>query len=564
MSSVSNVEIRLHAYPQLLVDGRMVPLQLKRAWGMVACLADHDRKISRACAANLLWPDADIALGRTRLRRLVHQVNTTAGLELIGGDADALWLSRQPCAPEVDLVRTRSIALRVLDSGGDTPFEDAAELLRPASHTIMADFSLESEAFEEWLAARRQEHERLLVRALQRMGERQIRSGKPEGASACARRLLDVDPFADAGHALLIQALGNLGQAAAMEVAYDRCATLMRHEFGVRPSASVEAAYAAASALERDSASAGGATAERFRSAGPLPSAGSLPSAGLPAESFKPILSYASTSAGSVAFATLGEGSDTLVLVPEAWSHIETSIDEPRMRAALDRLAKRFRLVMLDRRGVGMSERIGVPSTPEAAVDDVLVVMDRLKVSQAWLLGSSTCGAGGIEFAALHPERVHGLILVGVNPRGAWAPDYPWAMNQAAMQTWITQLQAGWGRPTSLEAFAPSVAHEPEVQAWWTRTLQHSTTPNGLPTLIRTIHAVDVRHRLPTLGVPTLVVQRRDDRIVRAGAAEYLARTIPGAELRMLDGADHFFWHGESGQVLGAILDFVARHARMR
>lgn len=207
-----------------------------------------------------------------------------------------------------------------------------------------------------------------------------------------------------------------------------------------------------------------------------------------------------------------------------------------------------------------MSERVGVPNTPEAAVHDVLAVMDHLKVSSAWLLGSSTCGSGGIELAARHPERVRGLILVGVSPRGAWAPDYPWAMNQAAVQTWISQLQAGWGQPTSLAAFAPSVAHEPEVQAWWTRTLQHSTTPNGLPALIRTIHAVDVRHRLPELRVPTLVVQRKNDRIVRAGAAEYLARAIPGAELLMLDGADHFFWHGDSGHVLRAILEFVDRH----
>ncbi|MBA2723488.1 MAG: hypothetical protein H0U56_11450 [Methylibium sp.] len=96
-----------------------------------------------------------------------------------------------------------------------------------------------------------------------------------------------------------------------------------------------------------------------------------------------------------MAFATLGTGPDTLVLVPEAWSHIEASLDEPRMRGALDRLARRFRVVMLDRRGAGLSERIGVPNTPEAAVEDVLAVMDCLG-GWVWVRGAAASGSAKI------------------------------------------------------------------------------------------------------------------------------------------------------------------------
>lgn len=236
---------------------------------------------------------------------------------------------------------------------------DAARLLQPASHTVLAGFALDSEAFEAWLEAKRREHARLLMRALQRMAERELLLGHFDAALQSARRLLEIDACVDAGHALVIEALGRLGQGAAVEAAYDQCASLMRHEFGMRPSAAVEAAYAAACAALQGEASS---PAARPRSA----------------TGTAPAQRYASTALGSVAYATLGTGPDTLVLVPEAWSHIEASLDEPRMRGALDRLAQRFRVVMLDRRGAGLSERIGVPNTPEAAIEDVLAVMDCL------------------------------------------------------------------------------------------------------------------------------------------------------------------------------------------
>jgi pimeloyl-ACP methyl ester carboxylesterase len=526
------VRLALHGYPTVEIDARAVPLALKRAWALLACLVESERRLSRHAVAALLWPDAAASTGRARLRRLAHQANATLGFELFCGDAETVWMA--PAGPafeaDVDVVTTRRAALAILD--GRAGPADAARLLRPHSQAILAGFEIDSDAFEAWLATWRQEHERLVVRALQRLAEDALRAGRAEAALEAGQRLLQIDVFADAGHAAVIAALGRLGRGAAMEAAYDECARLVRHEFGVRPSAAVEAAYVRARA--------GGAQAE------PAPPG--------------PALRYARTADGAVAYATLGEAAETMVVVPEVWSHIETSLADAHVRRTLERLARRFRLVLLDRRGTGLSERIDVPTTPEAAVEDLLAVIDRVGIDRAWLLGTSLCGAAGIELAVRHPERVQGLVLVGASACGARREGYPWAMDGGAMERWIVELQQGWGRPTSLEAFAPSVADDPEVQAWWTRTFLLATTPKGIAALVRTLHGIDVRDRLGAVGVPTLVLHRRGDRIVRPGAAEYLAAAIPGAELRLFDGDDHFLWHGDSAALLEAIEDFVERH----
>jgi pimeloyl-ACP methyl ester carboxylesterase/DNA-binding SARP family transcriptional activator len=526
------VRLALHGYPGLAIDAQTVPLALKRAWALVACLVESERRLSRDAMAALLWPDADGPTGRARLRRLTHQANATVGFELFRGDADTVGLALDGAGiqAEVDVVSARRAALAVLD-GGAGPAE-AARLLLPQSQSVLAGFDVDSDAFEAWLSTWRQEHERLVVRALQRLAEDRLRAGRAEAALEAGQRLLQIDPFADGGHAAVIAALGRLGRGAAMEAAYDDCARLVRDEFGVRPSAAVEAAYAGARA--------GGAEAE------PAP--------------LGPALRYARTADGAVAYATLGDAEETMIVVPEVWSHIETSLADPHVRRTLERLAQHVRVVLLDRRGTGLSERIDVPTTPEAALEDVLAVVDTLGVERAWLLGTSVCAAAGIELAVRHPERVHGLVLVGASACGARRDGYPWALDGGAVERWIVELQRGWGRPTSLDAFAPSVADDPDVQAWWTRTFLRATTPKGIATLVRTLHGIDVRHRLGDVGVPTLVVHRRGDRIVRAGAARYLAAAIPGAELRLLEGDDHFLWHGDSAALLDAIEDFLGRH----
>jgi pimeloyl-ACP methyl ester carboxylesterase len=305
----------------------------------------------------------------------------------------------------------------------------------------------------------------------------------------------------------------------------------------MRPSAQIEAAYQRA-------------TQQLQQASGSAVQAGSL---------LAPVR-FADTGDGSVAYLELGQRGarcGTLVVLFGLWSHVELSWEEPRIRAMLERLAQRFHVVLMDRRGTGLSERLQVSHTVQAGAEDVAAVLDALGVRQAWLFGNSAGGPIMVEFAATQRSRVRGLVLYGTGACSSAAEGYPWAPTRAQLAAWVEHLHQAWGDATSLAEFAPSAAQDPSARGWWARTLRQSLTRNSMRTLIGAFGDVDVRPRLPQLAVPTLVVQREDDRIVRAGAARYLAGHIAGAQLVMLPGADHLAWHGDTAAVLGALEVFV-------
>lgn len=525
------IELRLHAYPAICIDGVEVPLKLKRGLALLAHLAELGRKVSRLQLAALLWPDADEALGRTRLRRLVHQLQAVCGAELIAGDADALWLAGEPLQVRSDVQRARAAAQALLEHGNTA---DIRVLLGPDAHGLLEGFHIGSDSFDAWLEPRRADYRRLVARALERLAQHQAQAGEVEPAIETADRLLALDPLAEAGHAALITALGRRGDSAGVEAAYFRCAELLRAEFGVPPSATLEAAYAQATGQARhgDAANAGRTL---------------------------PPIRFAQTRDGAVAYVASGRGDKTLVIVPGLLSHIEVAFDEPRVRRCFEWLAERYRVVMLDRRGMGLSERVGIEPTGASAVEDMAAVLDSLGVARAWLFGASLGGTVAIEAAAALPERVAGLVLYGSNARGSWAPDYPWAMNDEQFERWRVKLRAGWGGATSIEAFAPSAAGDAQVQAWWARMLRSAASQNGVDAILHAFRGMDLRDKLPQLRMPALVIQRDGDRIVREGAGRYLASKLPGAELALLPGQDHWWWHGDADAVLRAIEGFIER-----
>ncbi|MGA0612343.1 alpha/beta fold hydrolase [Caldimonas sp. KR1-144] len=518
------VELSLHGWPRLSIDGVEPALKLTRALALLACLAESPgQRLPRGPLAARLWPDADEALGRSRLRRLVYNLNAACGVELVCGDAHELWFA---VAPRVDLLQTRAAAQALLGDAGHGPGHVQC-VLAARSHALLDGFEVDSDLFEAWLAQRRAEHVRLLARAWQRLAEREAAEGDAALAVEAAERLIALDACAERAYAALITARARQGDAAAVEQAYFRCAEVLRAELGVRPSAVVERAYAAAVAQA-------------------------------PALEAAARIEFAQTREGAVAYTVLGGSGPTMVLVPGLLSHIEVALDEPRLRRALERLAEFSRVVLLDRRGTGLSERVGVEPTTAAAVEDIVAALDRLGERRAILFGASVGGTIAIDCAASMPERVSGLVLYGCNARGSWACDYPWAMTTEQMQRWLEVLHAEWGAATSLEAFAPSVAEEPQMRQWWARMLRTGVSQNGMAAILRAFHQMDVRDRLASLKTPTLVIQRAGDRIVREGAGRYLAGAIPGAQLVMLPGEDHWWWHGDAEAVLAAVERFVS------
>ncbi|MBL8376817.1 MAG: alpha/beta fold hydrolase [Burkholderiales bacterium] len=533
-----SLELRLRGYPVAIIDGRPAPLALKRGLALLAVLAELGRKVPRQQLSALLWPDAAAAVGRARLRRLVHEVNLALGFDAVVGDSDSLWFTAETDVPFSDLERTRRLARAAVTTPAAAQSRAALEdLLSIDAHQMLEGFEFGADTFDDWVSQRRSEQHRLVARALERIGDELVGSGQPLLAGEAAARLVAIDPLSDAGHALLLRALAQRGDLAAVESAYFAFAELLRAELGVRPSPAYEALYEKA----------------RQQIMRPAPASG----VDVALASHAPPIRFADGDEGTIAYLELGSGPATLVVLFGVWSHVEVAWEEPTIRAILERFARRFRVVLVDRRGVGLSERLAQEHSLAAGAHDLEAVRRAVGAERLWLFGNSLGSMIAIEYAALFPDRVHGLALYGANARGCWSPDYPWALTLTQLDAWAERLREGWGQATSLAEFSPSSAGNPAARDWWARLLRQAMSRNSLPALLRGFARMDVRHRLRDIGVPTLVLQREGDRITRVGAARYLAQQIPGARLMLLPGDDHNLWAGDVEAVIGAVEDFL-------
>jgi pimeloyl-ACP methyl ester carboxylesterase/DNA-binding SARP family transcriptional activator len=537
------IELRAGAYPQLCVNGQAVPLKLKRGLALLVYLSEMGRKVARSQLAELLWPDAAPEIGRSRLRRLSHEVNAVLGRDLLAGDGDALWLAGGDVPLASDVAGVRAAALQVLAAPESLASQAVLDrLCAPEAAGLLDGFDLASDSFMAWRDSRRTEHQQLLLRALTRLAAWANHNGQAERAAEAAAALIRIDPLADAGHAALLAARAQLGDAAGVEAAYFAYAEMLRAELGIRPSAQIEAAYAHAL---RQLTLRPSERASRTDAAAPI--------------------HFADSDDGTLAYLRLGSpqaACGTLIVLFGMWSHVEVAWEHAAIRGVLQRLAQRFQVVLLDRRGIGLSERLALPQSLSAGVQDLDAVRRALGVEQVWLLGGSVGGTIAIDYASAHPARVQGLMLYAAHARGSWAEDYTWALKPEQRAAWLAQLQSAWGLATSLERFAPSLADDEAARHWWARMLRQAASRYSLPAILRAFASVDVRDRLGTLRVPTLVVQREGDLIVRAGVARYLAAQIPAAELHLLPGADHLLWAGDTAAVLDVMEDFVQRRAR--
>ena len=235
--------LELHAYPAVIVGERAAALKLKRGLALLALLADSTRPICRQRLAELLLPDAAVAVGRGRLRRLVHELHSALGCALMQSDADALWLG-PGCTSDL---QATAVATEAVLSSDEIRAGELARLLAPGSHGVLDGFELDdSEAFAEWLAGRRLQHEGAWRRALEHAAELAAAERDAPLLDTLATRLLQRDACAESGHAARMTACALRGDGAGLEVAYHDAAQRLREELGVRPSARLEAAYAAA------------------------------------------------------------------------------------------------------------------------------------------------------------------------------------------------------------------------------------------------------------------------------------------------------------------------------
>ena len=238
-------------------------------------------------------------------------------------------------------------------------------------------------------------------------------------------------------------------------------------------------------------------------------------------------------------------------------SHQEVLWDHPRTVHFAKRLESFARVVRYDKRGQGLSDRPARPPTLEESMDDLRAVMDAAGFERAALFGVSEGGPMCQLFAATHPDRATALALYGTYARATRADDYPIGFPPSIMDTFNGAMLDGVGRPGGRRGLrAPPTPATPEFRDWWARLLRSGTSPHGATALLDLYKELDTRAVLANIGVPTLVLHRRDDMLVHEPQAAYLAEHIPGARYEPLDGRDHLVFAGDQDAVLDRVEEF--------
>jgi class 3 adenylate cyclase/pimeloyl-ACP methyl ester carboxylesterase len=265
---------------------------------------------------------------------------------------------------------------------------------------------------------------------------------------------------------------------------------------------------------------------------------------------------YAKSGDNYVAYQVMGEGPFDLVGVPGFVSHLDLQMEWPLFANFVRRLASSCRLIRFDKRGTGLSDRTGSIPTIEDRMDDVRAVMDAAGSERAALLGSSEGGPMSIVFAATYPQRTSALILYGAFARRAWAPDYVWGRTDEQLAAELKSIEEKWGQGDVIRLAAPGLADDQETRRFLGRLERSSASPGAVQTLLSMNQAIDVRHVLPTISVPTLVLHRNGDAI-NVEHGRYIACHIGGAKYVEFPGMDHLPWVGDSNSILGEIESFL-------
>ena len=270
-----------------------------------------------------------------------------------------------------------------------------------------------------------------------------------------------------------------------------------------------------------------------------------------------PKTQYARSGDLHIAYQVTGSGPLDLVVVPGFVSHLEYQWEHPWSRRYCERLASFSRLIRFDKRGTGLSDRVGNIPTLEQRMDDVRAVMDAVGSERAALLGGSEGGPMAILFAATYPERTSALVLYGSYARRPWAPDHPFGVTEQEWHAMIETIEKTWGEAGQPDARAPSAAGDPGYRQWWSTYQRLAASPGAAVAVMQMNKDIDVRPILPAIRVPTLVVHRMGDRVIRVEQARYLAQHIPGARLVEVPGDDHAPWVGDMDVILDEVEEFL-------
>ena len=258
-----------------------------------------------------------------------------------------------------------------------------------------------------------------------------------------------------------------------------------------------------------------------------------------------------------IAYRVVGDGPVDLVYAQGAYTHLEIFWELPQFRRYCERLAEFTRLILFDKRGMGMSDRVPGATTLEERMDDIRAVMDAVGSERAAVMGESEGGPLAILFAAARPERTVALILQGAEVRERTDDEWPWGEStEEEFEKSMATLAERWGKGLGIDFIAPSVAGQEWARAWRGRVAVHAGTPASAEAFMRMAFDIDVRHVVPAINVPTLIVHAARDGVCHVENARFLARTIEGAKYVELDTDDHVPWF-DPDETVAEIREFL-------
>lgn len=261
---------------------------------------------------------------------------------------------------------------------------------------------------------------------------------------------------------------------------------------------------------------------------------------------------YARSGDVHIAYQIVGAGPLDLVWVPGFVSHLELNWEAPPSARLIERLAGFSRLILFDKRGTGLSDRVPDVPSLEQRMDDVRAVLDAVGSRRAVLFGVSEGGPMAALFAATYPERTEALVLYG-----SFAEFSSWIPSDEALAQLFEAIETGWGTGVTLSTFAPSHAQDEQFRRRWARWERLGASPGAAVALMRMNSQINISHVLPAIRVPTLILHRSGDPMVNVQASRFMATQIPGARYVELPGDDHLMFVGDADALVDEIEVFL-------
>jgi DNA-binding SARP family transcriptional activator/pimeloyl-ACP methyl ester carboxylesterase len=514
--------VRIRLLGPLQVDGAPgdVSLGAAKERSLLAALALHaGAVVSTDALVRALWGDQPPASARKTLQTYISNLRQALGGEAIETDPSGYALHVVP--DDVDVARFRSLVRSGEDALRDGDATTARSSLRDAltlwRGDPFTDVAAHTGLANEAVCLREERHSALETRIAADLAD-----GEHAALVAELEGLVRDHPYRERLWGNLMVALYRCGRQADALATYQRARTILADELGLDPGGELRRIEEAILNQDASMAAPSGPTTDVSRTIGTTN--GILRS---------PVRYAKSSGDVSIAYQVAGNGPVDILAIPGFVSHLDIWWNAPT-DGLVRRLTSIGRLLAFDKRGMGLSDRPDVLE-PEDWLDDALAVLDATGAKDVVVLGVSAGTPTAIRLAALHPDRVRALVIFGGGPRSVVGPGYEIGLDRVLIESFATDLEAGWGTGVAIDFYAPSLARDPHVREYWARYQQLSAAPAAAMRAFWTAVDDDVIDLLPSIDVPTLVLHPERDIIAPIEWGRFLAERISGATLVPLD-----------------------------